>query len=326
MGRLKYYARALLSGYLALGVNVAYTLGSVPLALRYLSNEEFGLWALTSQLAGYVALLELGMSGAAMRILIDFKDRREETAYGSTILTGLLVNAAQSVLILIFGIGLAFLLGSLLDVPPGLMRQFRWLMIGQTTLTGVGLAFRTPFLVLSAHQRYDLLNVSQAIMFTLGFAVLWWCFASGVGIFSMFWALAAAQGSSTIIAIGACVRLRLLPREGLWGRPSWERFWDLFAFGRDMLMYSVGNQLITASQTILLTRMLGLQAAATWSICTRAFTLTTQVIFKIFDYACAALAEMIVRQEKERLLFGFRSMIVLSGSLSVAWRGFSSWD
>jgi O-antigen/teichoic acid export membrane protein len=92
---------------------------------------------------------------------------------------------------------------------------------------------------------------------------------------------------------------------------------DLFSFGRDMFLYSLGHQLINASQTIIVTRMIGLEAGAVWSVCTRVFTLLTQLLMRFFDYSCAALAEMLVRKERERLFARFRSMVLVSGSVSV---------
>lgn len=317
MTRSRYYMRALASGYVTLAANLMYTLASVPLALRYLSNEEFGLWALISQLAGYVALLDFGMGGAAMRILIDFKDRKESPEYGSTILTGSLVNLVQGAIILAVGVGLAHGLEPLLGVPDGMRTQFWWLVFWQCAFQGINLALRMASMMLTAHQRYDVANLSQASCFGVSFGVLWVCFATGGGVFSLLWAQAVGQLLGAAAAVGACFWLKLWPRRGCWGRPAWVRFWDLFSFGRDMLLYSVGYQLINASQTFLLVRVLGLEAAAVWSVCTRAFFLAALVIYRLFDFACAALAEMIVREERDRLSSRFRSIIVLSGSLSV---------
>jgi len=75
---------------------------------------------------------------------------------------------------------------------------------------------------------------------------------------------------------------------------------------------------MNASQTLLLTRLIGLDAAATWSVCTRAYLLLVQVITRIFDYSSSALAEMIVRGERERLLRRFREIAVLTVNLAVA--------
>ena len=88
MSRLKKFTRSLFAGYLLLGANIFYTLASVPLALHYLGKAEFGLWALVSQISGYIGLIDLGMAGSVSRILIDHKDDRRNGAYGGVIQAG----------------------------------------------------------------------------------------------------------------------------------------------------------------------------------------------------------------------------------------------
>jgi O-antigen/teichoic acid export membrane protein len=73
MSRFKRFAHSLASGYLLLGTNVVFTLAHIPLALHYLSKSEFGLWALTTQITGYLLMLDLGMSGYLVRNLKDDK-------------------------------------------------------------------------------------------------------------------------------------------------------------------------------------------------------------------------------------------------------------
>jgi hypothetical protein len=67
MSRLKKYTHTLIVSYLQFGANIMFTLASVPIALHYLTREELGLWALSTQLAGYFNLLDLGMSGSVSR-------------------------------------------------------------------------------------------------------------------------------------------------------------------------------------------------------------------------------------------------------------------
>ena len=45
MSRLKNFSRNVATSYLQLGVNVVYSLLSVPLILHWLPKAEFGLWA-----------------------------------------------------------------------------------------------------------------------------------------------------------------------------------------------------------------------------------------------------------------------------------------
>jgi len=60
-----------------------------------------------------------------------------------------------------------------------------------------------------------------------------------------------------------------------------------------------------------------LETAALWSVCTRTYTLLTQIIYRVFDYSTSTLAEMIVRNERELLFSRFRSISSLSVNLSV---------
>src|SRR5438045_1509867 len=120
MSRFRNAARSLTSGYAAMGANALYTLASVPLALHYLSKEEFGLWALVTQVGGYLLLIDFGISGASTRILIDHKDKKVEGGYGSVIKTGALVLLVQGACIALGGVLLGFFLPGILDVPKHL--------------------------------------------------------------------------------------------------------------------------------------------------------------------------------------------------------------
>jgi O-antigen/teichoic acid export membrane protein len=318
MSRLKRFAHSLLSGYVLLGVNILFTLASVPLALHYLSTQEFGLWAVTTQVAGYIALMDFGLSAAASRILIDYKDHQNPEEYGGIIQTSAWVGLSQAALIFLVGILLAFVMGPLLHIPSQLGRKFLWLMIGQCGVMATMFATRIIGQILTANQRFDVGNYGSAFSFAVNYAVMWWGFAHGAGVFGMMWGQAAALIGALAINWIGCYKLKLFPRRGQWGRPSWEKFHELFAFGRDIFLYALGYQFVNFSQTMLLTRLIGLNAALTWGICTRAYLVLVQVIGRIFDYSTSALAEMMVRGEREQLLRRFRDITVLSVNLAVA--------
>jgi O-antigen/teichoic acid export membrane protein len=318
MSRLKRFTRSLLSGYVLLAANVFYTLVSVPVALYYLGKEEFGLWALVSQISGYIALIDLGMAGSVSRILIDHKDNRQTGVYGGIIKTGILVGLVQGALILLVGTVLSALAGSLLHVPPNLQQEFVWLMIGQSALLGLTFATRIFSHLLFAHQRLDVSNHGAAVFFVLSLAVMWAGFAEGLGIYSYLIGQAVMVLGNIAVNATGCLRLGLLPRGHEWGVATRERFRELFAFGNDIFIYSLGAQLINASQTILLTRLLGLEAAAVWNVGTRAYLVLTQVIFRFFDYSAPVLAEMMVRGEKQRLAERFKQIVIFSLGAAVA--------
>src|SRR5262245_10355640 len=104
MSRLQRFAHALSSGYLLIVGNVIFTLVSVPLALHYLGPAQFGLWAVVTQLAAYLQLIDFGMAGSLSRILIDHKDDTTSSTCGAVIQTGFRVLAVQGFLIALIGV------------------------------------------------------------------------------------------------------------------------------------------------------------------------------------------------------------------------------
>jgi len=79
----------------------------------------------------------------------------------------------------------------------------------------------------------------------------------------------------------------------------------------------IAAQIISASQVIMVSRFLGLEAAATWSICTKAFQFAQQIVYRIFDFSEAAFSEMVVRREIERFKHRYASIVSLSASVAV---------
>lgn len=317
MSRLNRFKHALLSGYIALGANTLYTLASLPLAQAYLSKAEFGLWAIVTPIAGYVALIDLGMSGSVARILIDYKDDRADGRYGSTLLTSVLVGLVQGGLVLIVGMALALIGSGLLRVPHDLTRQFFWLVVGQSVLQAIAFLFRSLQLVLTAHQRFDVINHAQTVLFGVNYLSMWAGFAWGFGVYSALW----SQAVVLLLTIAAnawwCARLKLLPRAGEWGRPTRERFKEVFSYGTDVFLFTVGAQMVNATQMLVVTPFLGIEAAGVWFACTRTFTVVYQLVYRIFDFSSIALAELYVRGEHAKFLDRFRSVTVVTTSVAV---------
>jgi O-antigen/teichoic acid export membrane protein len=315
MSRLKNFTNSLVSGYIALGANIFYSLASIPLALHYLGKTEFGLWALVAQIGSYLALIDFGMGNSVSRFLIDHKDDRKDGIYGSIIKSSLLVGLAQGIIILLVGVLLSRPLGFLLHVPAPLQREFLWLVIGQSILTGLSFTTRVFSYLIIAHQRMDISNYGYALTFFLNLVGMWVGLEMGWGVYSFLIGLVVMTFGNIVINAIGCVRL--FPRQGEWGGVTWVRFCELFYYGRDNFLIGIGWQFISASQTILLTRFLGLDAAAVWSICTRSYGVVTMLIWRVVDFSTPMLVEMMVREETDRLLRRFREITILSSSISV---------
>jgi O-antigen/teichoic acid export membrane protein len=317
MSRLKKFTQSLLSGYLTLATRAIYTFASVPLALHYLSTAEFGLWGLTLDIAGFIAMIDAGMSGSVSRVLIDHKDDPSGGHYGSIIKTGALVGLIQGLLIIVIGAAVSFSVSNLLKVPSDLQREFAWLMFGQSVALGLTFATRIFTQILIAHQRYDIPNHAQSIGFLLSLGGMWIGFAMGFGVLSL---LAVQLITVVVVTVSnfiAVMRLHLLPTTGRWGEISFDRFKELFTYGGALFVYSVGMQFMNASQTILLTRFMSLESAGVWVAATRVYRLVAELIWRTQEYSGPPLAEMFVRGELSRMRDRLRDTIYLTTNIAL---------
>lgn len=316
MSRFKRYAHSIVSGYVALWANIAYTFASVPLALHYLSAREFGLWAVVTQVVGYLLLLDLGMTGSITRILVEHKDAPESTDYRSVVGTGRFVLVAQGATIAILAAVLGGLLPGFLAIPDDLAQIFGWLVAGHGFITGAFFWTRMESSLLQAHQRHDVLNYAQVASFALSLMMLWLGLHLGWGMFS----LLVAHTTGTLVVNGviwfSSRRLQLLPRGGP-VRFDGTVFRWLLSFGKDILFLSMGLQLMNASQVVIISRILGLEAAAVWVVAVKAIGMAQQLVWRVWDFSAATLAEMIVRHERDLLRRRFYEVFVVTASLSV---------
>src|SRR5712671_959776 len=132
MSRLQRFVHGAASGTVLLVVNSLFSLASIPLALRFLSREQFGLWALGVQVTSFLLFVDLGMSSSMTRLLIDHKDDRANGRYGGMIRSSFLVFGLQALLILALGLGVSVISPKLFRIGAPLQSDFIWLMIGLT--------------------------------------------------------------------------------------------------------------------------------------------------------------------------------------------------
>jgi O-antigen/teichoic acid export membrane protein len=317
MSRLKKFTQSILSSYLTLAANTLYTFATIPIALHYLSSAEFGLWGLTMEIGAYIALIDAGMGGSVSRMLIDHKDDPAGAEYGSVIKTGSLVGAVQALIILVFGSMLAFSISGLLHIPDELRSKFSWLLVGQTAFLALTFLTRIFQQILVAHQRYDISNYAQAVVFILSLAGMWAGFAMGFGVYSLLAAQAIGIVVVPLASVAAILRLHLFPAAGRWGKVNRRDFNELFAYGGSLFIFQIGTQFIAASQTILITRFLGLPAAGLWTAATRPFKMLTQLVWRTQEYSGPPLAEMFVRGELERMRDRLRDVTYITTNLAV---------
>jgi O-antigen/teichoic acid export membrane protein len=317
MTRSVQFVRGLGSSWLATLASVLYSIVSVPIALRYLTPEEFGLFVLLLQVAMYFTLIEIGMSAAIARILIDYKDNPNGGAYGATILTGFCFFGVQALVVVTVGImGIPWLV-AVIGVPADYTDVSTLLLRWLAFTSALTLISRVYGAVLYANKRLDLIHAFTGIGVLFSLVVLACILGYGGGLAGLRWLFLAQAAVAILLPVVACYTLGLLPCKGGWGAPSIAQFRELFAFGKDIFLFNVGNQVLEASQLIIVTRTMGLPAAAIWSVSTKLFMLVYQLVTRLEGTAIVFFAEMMVRGETDKLAARFKQIYQISAGVAV---------
>jgi len=251
-----------------------------------------------------------------VRSLFDFKEDQSNGKYGSVIQTGFLVSLVQGMLILGLGVALAPALAYASKIPEDLRGEFIRLMEWQCVITAAGFPTRMFSYLLVARHRLEIPNYAQTLGFAASLVVLWLCLRAEWKLQALVAANAAGWLVGTALAAAACCVLKVFPRRGTWGSPNRKQFASLMTFGRDVFLVAVGVQFIMASQALIVTRAMGLEAAAVWTVCTKTYVLLSQAVWRIYDFSASMFVEMIVQEERQRLRDRFRSLVMLTGSVS----------
>jgi O-antigen/teichoic acid export membrane protein len=293
--------RGVLLGYGAMVTQIFYSLATIPLALSYLKKEEYGLWGLIGTITGYLVMLEFGMTNAFQRHLFECRDSKEDGRYGRLFTASCATFLLIGLLMLVVGVPCSLLAAPLFAIPRELQVDFRWLMLGSVAVAAFNLSFRMVAAPLYVHQRHDLVQLSQICLYFIMYAVLHLGLWLGWGLYAMLANIAAGGVWNLIFGFTACWRLRLYPPKGTLAFPARGELKSVLRYSRDYFVIQVGNQFASTIPMLLMPRLLGLEAVAIWTVCTRPFTILKQVVSKPFDYSIPMLCEIYVKGEPGRM-------------------------
>lgn len=289
MTKKKLLFRGVAFSYGAVVAQIFYSFASIPLALSYLSQAEFGLWSLILTITGYLMLAELGVSNAVTRHLLECKGEADREKYGRLFGGSALALGLISVAVLILGLILAQFAWRLFPIPESLVHKSIVLLAGQSILMSLGMATQVLGTPLYVNHRQDLSQIRQIGQFVILFLVLRWGFQDGWGIYAMLANQAAGLVWNLLFTVYACVKLKFYPSRDHIALPLKEEWASIWRYAKDVFVVQIGLLALGSLPQLMIVRLLGLEAGATWSVCTRPFAILRQVVGRPFDIALPML-------------------------------------
>jgi O-antigen/teichoic acid export membrane protein len=134
-------------------------IATIPLVIRGLGTERFGIYAMAFVVIGYLSMFNFGLGRTTTKFVAEALGKEETERIPSIIWTSLLFVALFSIVGLLLLVGLTpLLVDRVLNIPPGLASETK--LVFYIVSASVPLILITLNLtgVLEAYQRFDLIN------------------------------------------------------------------------------------------------------------------------------------------------------------------------
>ena len=259
MTRTASLARNVFSNWLVLASNIVYAFFIMPIVVRELGHERYGIWSFLNGLLGYTELLYLGLGSAIIKYVAQY--RASDDRAGINRLTSV-VTSIYSLLGLACLTAFVALSGAVPDffatpLPPDVARAatITCMLLG-IRLLGVflGSAFAG---VLIGHERYDLVNGISIVSITGRFVATPIVVARAADpLLGLAWLTVLAGALEVLVLAVVAFRqvpgLRIQPT-----RPTRTELRWLYGFGLQSFFILLAVKLISYTDTTVVGLMLG---------------------------------------------------------------------
>jgi O-antigen/teichoic acid export membrane protein len=270
------------SAYAQMGVGMLCSLLLIRIATRSLTPEEFGLWSFVVGSIGYFLMLDFGLSYSLGRIFADPIYSGDGRALSEKLILGCVVLLGQAILIAVLGIMLCEPLLHYFKISAGLREEAGRLWIWCILIYATTLPLNVFPAIIHAQNRPYNANIISAISQVANLVVFWHFMTHGSGVMAYAYAILSATICRYLGYI-LCVfpgrnfmKLTLV-------RPDFSELPSIMKYSISVFASMITTQASGAAQIMILTRMLGLDAVAIYSVSSRVPMLLSSLCMKPFE-------------------------------------------
>jgi O-antigen/teichoic acid export membrane protein len=234
------------------------------------------------QTVGYFMLMDLGVSNSVARLLGEPLGSGDSQKINSWFTLSLVTLASQALLILGTGLLLRPYVLEWFHIQEHLLGRASDLWLAFLVIQAIALVFKLSFAILHAQNRVYWTSTLQVVGSWVGLAAFYLMLSNEWGVLAFAWSSGVAMMVVSLGGVLAVLRGGLRFKLSLAGVTRAE-VRKLFDFSSTMFVLGLASQAYFASQGLVATKMLGLEAAAVLAVTGRAAAIAMQSIWKPLD-------------------------------------------
>ncbi|MBV9868590.1 MAG: oligosaccharide flippase family protein [Abitibacteriaceae bacterium] len=288
-----------LMNWVAYAVTILTSFFMSPFLVGNLHDSVYGVWVLIGSLAGYLGLLDFGLTPAIVKHIAEYRAKNDQAAINRLISGGLTIFSSLGLLVFAVSFLIALRFNHLFHTPLTDRTAFIVVMIA-----GLNLALTFPASVfvgaLRGYQRYDIDAAITSCTILLQSALIVVLILHGYGILAL-------VGLKFIFDMGRLgfiiyyVR-RINPDIRITrGHLDWQEMRRLFSYSSFFFLIMVGNQINFLTDSIVIAAFLSTALVTAYSIANRLVSYLRELVIEMTGVLMPAVSSLDAGEDKSKV-------------------------
>jgi O-antigen/teichoic acid export membrane protein len=317
------YAKGLVTGYAATLATILVGLWLTPFTLRFLDRQEYGVFALASDLLMWLGLLDIGITAGLNVQAAQLSGKPDTERLNRLASTAFFTQNLIVLVVLIVGGAMAVGFPHFFPVRQDLHRTTSALMAMLVLGSAIGFSTKTFSALLVANQQIHIDNLLRLALLAIRTVLTVVLLKKGWGLYSLAFASLAATLITSMMAVWRTYHLLsgLKIRREL---ASWDVFKGMGSLGVWFSLGGIAGIVISSLNRVVTAKLISVEMVTTLSLTGGVFALSGGLLDQITNTARPMLGQMLGQRkivEAERI---YRHLFRLSTGFAVI-AAFSFW-
>ncbi len=276
----------------------AATILLTPFMLHYLSDSEFGVWAILSILLNVTGLLDLGLGSSFVKFISAYYTCGDYQKINKVLFSGFIFYVLHGVLFLAVGLAIRPLAFSVLHLSAisGLSNTYVYVLIA-CAVGNFGMMFSSVFRGVQRMDKANAIDMALSIINIVGTVIV---LPAHLGLQGL--ALNAIANSVMYVVISWYSVRRAIPAISLGFYFDGKLLKEMFTYGTQILVSRVGGLTCFQLDKLIAAKFLGVASVKFYEVSARMATLMRAVPLLMMSAIIPAASELGMRNEKTKIL------------------------
>lgn len=274
-------------------VSVIVSIFSVPIIVKHLSAEIYGLSIIIFQITAYLGMFDFGLIAGVERYLAGTREDSEENRalINKIMSTAVIVYGAVAIIVIITGNIFAPFAAKVFNAPANYTNTVHHIVSVLSVLLGFQLLLRALSAIFFAHQRQILFNTLSFFISVANtvLTVIFVCLGYDL------WSFVYSQ--IIVFILSLILNIYFLRKHYSYITINIRRFdialvKNMFSYGFSLFLIGIAVQVVFQTDRVIIGTFVSLTAVSIYSFTTKLPELSSQIIWKISDNSFPALVEL----------------------------------